>query len=32
MIAALMWQFDPAMVDGHPVPAVIHIELTFSLR
>ncbi len=29
---AKRWRFDPAMKDGHAVPMVVTIELTFSLR
>jgi TonB family protein len=30
--AARRWQFDPGTIDGTPVPVLVLIELTFTLR
>ena len=30
--AAKMWKFSPGMRQGEPVPVIITIELTFTLR
>jgi Gram-negative bacterial TonB protein C-terminal len=32
IIAVLQWRFRPAMLEGTPVPVLISVELTFTLR
>ena len=32
MLAVKQWRFDPGRKDGKPVPVLVHIELTFTLR
>jgi protein TonB len=31
-LAARQWRFEPAQMDGRPVPAVFRLTLKFSLR
>lgn len=32
LLAVKQWRFDPGTKDGKPVPVLVHIDLTFTLR